>query len=511
MKAVIYARYSCDKQREESIEGQLRVCHKYAEEKGINIIGEYIDRAQSAKSDKRRDFQRMLKDSEKKQFSAVLMYKSDRFARNADEAAVNRTMLKKNGVRLIYAEEYIPDGPEGILFRAMIEGYNEYYSADLALKVERGMTENALKCKSTGRKPPLGYMRDKEGRYIINPETSPTAVEIFKLYAEGKSVAEICRLLNGTGQKNDYGRSFEKNSVTKMLKNEIYIGTYKYMDIIIPDSVPALIEKELFQTVQERIRMNEKFPQKFKKNRAKYLLTGKLYCGLCEKTMVGKSGNGTGGKYNYYVCGGKKTSEGAKEKKCDKKNVSQDWLENLVVDETKRVILQEDIIDYIAERCEKITKDISEKNNKLEMLQIQLASTKKSIDGIMTAIEQGIITKTTKERLIDLETAEEKLLNEIQNEKETSPVIKKKEIKKLIKRIMRESREGTTEEQKERIINTFIHKCFLFEDRIIIAYNILEKGNEKELMKSDITFLLDDPNSKNNSSSIDCDGSPKKS
>ena len=82
MKAVIYARYSSDNQREESIEGQIRECKAYAERNGITILSSYIDRAFSAKTDNRPDFQRMIKDSAKGLFDVVIVWKLDRFARN---------------------------------------------------------------------------------------------------------------------------------------------------------------------------------------------------------------------------------------------------------------------------------------------------------------------------------------------------------------------------------------------------------------------------------------------
>ena len=123
MKAVIYARYSSDNQREESIEGQIRDCRAYAEYNGIEIVGEYIDRAFSAKTDDRPDFQRMIADSAKKLFDVVLVWKLDRFARNRYDSAFYRYTLRKNGVRLISVKENISDGPEGIILESMIEGF----------------------------------------------------------------------------------------------------------------------------------------------------------------------------------------------------------------------------------------------------------------------------------------------------------------------------------------------------------------------------------------------------
>ena len=109
MRAVIYARYSSDNQREESIDGQLRECKKFAEYNGITIIGEYIDRAFSAKTDNRPEFQRMIKDSYKSVFDTVIVWKLDRFARNRYDSARYKALLKKNGVRVISATEKISE------------------------------------------------------------------------------------------------------------------------------------------------------------------------------------------------------------------------------------------------------------------------------------------------------------------------------------------------------------------------------------------------------------------
>ena len=135
--AVIYARYSSENQREESIEGQLRECYEFARKNDISVVGEYIDRAFSAKTDRRPDFQRMIKDSTKRSFNLVIVWKLDRFARNRYDSAHYKTLLKKNGVKVMSATERISDGAEGILLESVLEGMAEYYSADLAEKVTR--------------------------------------------------------------------------------------------------------------------------------------------------------------------------------------------------------------------------------------------------------------------------------------------------------------------------------------------------------------------------------------
>ncbi len=161
MKAVIYARYSSDNQKEESIEGQLRECKEYANRNDIVIVKNYIDRALSAKTDNRPEFQHMIKDSQKGLFDMVLVWKLDRFARNRYDSAYYKSILRKSGVKVVSAKESISDGPEGIILESMLEGYAEYYSAELAQKVTRGMTENALKARYNGGTMPLGYMVGK--------------------------------------------------------------------------------------------------------------------------------------------------------------------------------------------------------------------------------------------------------------------------------------------------------------------------------------------------------------
>lgn len=121
MNAVIYARYSSDNQREESIEGQIRECTAYAERNGITVVRHYIDRAFSAKTDHRPDFQQMIRDSNKKLFEIVLVWKFDRFARNRFDSANYKMILKKNNVHLISVMEPIAEGSQGILVETLLE------------------------------------------------------------------------------------------------------------------------------------------------------------------------------------------------------------------------------------------------------------------------------------------------------------------------------------------------------------------------------------------------------
>lgn len=257
MKAVIYARFSSDKQNEASIEGQLRECMQYAEYNGMQVIGNYIDRAFSAKTDHRPEFQHMIKDSYKNLFDIVLVWKLDRFSRDRYDSAHYKRILKKNGVRVISATEAISESPEGILLESLLEGCAEYYSAELAVKVRRGMTENALKAKANGVRAPFGYYIDGDDKYQIDESLAPIVKEIYSLYLEGKRVKEIAKLMNARGIKNR-GYDMNYNSVFRILTNRKYIGEYKFGDIFLPDAIPAIIDKNTFDDVQQRLKHNKK-------------------------------------------------------------------------------------------------------------------------------------------------------------------------------------------------------------------------------------------------------------
>ena len=123
--AVIYCRYSSDSQTEQSIDGQLRVCNEYAKSNDIVVLDTYIDRAMTGTNDNRPDFQRMIKDSAKRAFDIILVYKFDRFSRNKYETAIHKKTLKDNGVKVVSATEYIPDSPEAIILESMLEGYSK--------------------------------------------------------------------------------------------------------------------------------------------------------------------------------------------------------------------------------------------------------------------------------------------------------------------------------------------------------------------------------------------------
>ena len=420
MKGVIYARYSSDNQREESIEGQLRECKEYAERNDITILGTYIDRALSAKTDNRPEFQHMIKESAKGLFDVVLVWKLDRFARNRYDSARYKNLLKKNGVKVISARENISEGSEGIILEAMLEGYAEYYSAELSEKVIRGLTDNALKCKYNGGTVPMGYYIDEQQYYQIDPKTAPVVLEMFTKYSEGATMQELVNLLNSRGMRSIRGGKITLNIMNHLLKNRRYMGEYSYRDVVKENGIPAIVPKELFERVQERLAKNKKAPARHKAE-DDYLLTTKLYCGKCGSFMVGESGTSHTMKvHRYYRCVNTK-----KKKLCDKKAVKKDWIEDLVVNYTMKAIMNDEVMERLIDTLMELQK---KESTDLPLLKKQLAETEKGINNMLNAIQAGIFTPSTKQRLDELEETKSQLEVSILQEEMHKPLLTREQI-----------------------------------------------------------------------------------
>ena len=464
MTAVIYARYSSDNQREESIEGQIRECTAYAEKNGITIVKHYIDRAISAKTDNRPEFQQMIKDSDKKLFDIVLVWKLDRFARNRYDSARYKTQLKKNGVKLMSATEVISDGPEGIILESVLEGYAEYYSADLSEKVIRGMTENALKGKFSGGAISFGYTINADRRFEIDPLTAPFVAETFQRYNDGQTMREIRDWLNEKGVKNQRGGLMTFNTIQHMLNNRRYIGELKYRDVLIPDAIPSIVSAELFNDVQEKMLKNKKAPAR-RKAEDDYLLTTKLYCGKCGALMFGESGvSHTGKMYTYYKCAAAK-----KKKTCDKKAVRKQWLEDLVVNETMKLVEDDASMNAIIAKVMELQ---NQESTDLPIYEKQLKETEVGITNMLNAIQMGILTSSTKERLEALEDQRKELQARIAEERLAKPKMKEEFVRFWLLRFRK--LDMTQPEQRQALVDTFINAIYLYDDKVLITFNYKE-------------------------------------
>ena len=484
MNTVIYARYSAGpRQTDQSIEGQLRVCTDFCKQRGLTVIDTYCDRHISGRTDERPEFQRLIADAKRKKFEAVVVYKTDRFARNKYDSAVYKRELKRNGIQIFYAAEAIPDGPEGIILESLMEGLAEYYSAELAQKIKRGMHESALKCQSTGSGRPLGYRVDEQKHFQIDPESAQTVQTIFEQYIKGESNAAICEFLNNRGLRTAQGKPFNKNSINRIIKNRKYIGEYRYHDIVVKGGMPAIISKDTFNLAQAEMerRRTRKAP---KSPKAEYLLAGRLFCGHCKGPMQGVSGTGkSGNKWYYYYCGNTR----GKNKTCDKKQVSRDRLERAVVDFTVRYILQEEVLEELAKKVHAAQERQNDTASEIAFYEKKLADNKKSIANVLRAIESGAATQTLPARLQELENEQAVILGELSFLKGKRLAFTEDQILFALMKHLEPYPGESEQDYRRRIISDFVSEVYLYDDRLLIYFNI--SSEDGKLKSADLSNI----------------------
>lgn len=459
--AVIYARFSSHAQNEQSIEGQLAACYEYAQRQGYIIVGEYIDRAISGKTDARPDFQRMIEDSGKRAFEVILVYQLDRFSRNRYDSAVNKQKLKKNGVRVLSVRENITDDASGVLMEAVLEGMAEYYSAELSQKVRRGMDINGSKCLATGGHVALGYKVDEDKRFQIDEDTASTVVKIFEMYAAGYTVAQITAHLNQLQLKTSRGGAFNKNSLRKLLTNKRYIGVYTYKGTETPGGVPRIVSDELFYKVAEMMEKNKKAPARARA-KEEYLLTTKLFCGHCKEMMTGISGTSkTGAIHNYYTCNGRK------KKLCSKKNVQKDYIEDRVVRLAREQLTDENIAKIasaVVAVCEK-----EKEGGDYKRLEKLSRDTEKQKSNLVDALKFGKATETLLAEIAKLEESQDAIARQLMLEKAKHADLTVDEITFFLNKL----RNGDINDVVYRriLITVLVNAIYLYDDRLTVIFN----------------------------------------
>ena len=467
MNAVIYARYSSDKQTEQSIEGQLRECRSYAERNGYTVLDDYIDRALSGTSDNRPEFQRMIADSSKKQFQIIIVWKLDRFARNRYDSAIYKTKLKKNGVRVVSVTESIGEGHEAIIMEAMLEAMAEVYSKQLGENVARGMHESATKGFSTGGNTALGYFVGEDKRLYIDEKAAPAVRYIFEQYADGRTKKQIADGLNERGFKTKNGNPFDMKNSTSILHNRMYIGDYSYKGEIARDC-PAIVSEELFNKCQARAEKTRR-QRGQKVTPVEWLLRGKLYCGHCGTQMTGDMGTCRDGSRKYYYSCHKRK----KYRDCDKKAEKKDFIEWYVCEQTVEYILHPSRIDFIADRVVKQYEKEFGQNN-IKELEAQLARIDNELDGcvdsLIKAKSQTVIDRINdRAELLEVTKADTEIeLAKLRIASEVS--LTAPEVVTFLKSFCK----GDLMDMdfRRRIIDTLVNVIYLYDDKVVIYFNV---------------------------------------
>lgn len=498
IKAVSYARFSSDQQREESISAQLRAIQYYAEQKGYAIVRTYADKGKSGRSSERPEFLRMMDDARKGEFSVVLVHKLDRFSRSAMDTINFEQELKDCGVSLVSVTEQLGNSPEGSLMRMIIVAINQFYSQNLAREVIKGHKENAYKCLHNGGIPALGYDVNPDKTYRVNPKEAETVKEIFRLYVEeGYGYGRIIEELNAHGHRTKKGNPFGKNSVYEILHNTRYAGIFEYNKaaqrdakgrrnyhnqksadqiIRVEGGIPAIINRATFEKAQERLTKNKRMAGA---NKAKevYLLSGLIYCGECGCLMNGNARSPQTGKSKYmsYRCNRRDRT-----KQCSNKEVRREYVESFCLQQLEKHLFNDQIIPVLVERINRYQAEMDGKTvQERKEIEKQLAQVGTSISNIVTAITNGMYQDVFKEKMQEMErqkTALEGRLAVLANENGAMRITE--DMLRSYFAVMKRHVHDRNMPEIKRFISSYIERVVVYTDRIDVEYKVALPEND---------------------------------
>lgn len=426
--AAAYIRVSTEDQVEYSPDSQLRAIQNYAEKNGYYLPEQYvfIDEGISGRTvGKRKGFKQMiaLAKSKPTPFNSILVWKYSRFARNREDSVVYKSMLRKQcNIDVVSISESTGDDKMSILFEAMIEAMDEYYSINLSEEVKRGMTEKA-KRGGVLSVAPFGY-KVKDGEYVIIPEEAEVLKDVFISYANGSGFLSLAKKLNTLGVRTHRGNRIENRTIEYWLNNPTYIGKtrwnptgktsrdYHNKNLIISDGThEAIIDDTLWNIVQHKLRENKEHYKKSMRAPKKgmsFWLNGVLRCGKCGRVMSNCGG--------FYYCSGK--IKGL----CEGNGcISVNVISQIIIDKFAEILDADNI------QLQFDTNDKKEKappvSNTLQLIQVKIAEADKKLERVRNAYENGVDTieeyKANKEKIINEVDELKRLLLEEEKQSET--------------------------------------------------------------------------------------------
>ncbi len=464
--AVLYARYSSDKQREASIDDQLRVCREFCAQEGIEILRVYTDYALSGKTDQRPQFRQMIANAPESDYVVVYMF--DRFSRDRYDSATYKRMLRECGVRVISASEKVEDTPEGGLQEGLLEILSEYYVKDLARKVRRGMEGNALKAMNNGYKI-FGYATDPETRrYVIDEEEAKVVREIFTRYIGGESIYGIASSMAKRGFKTSQDTPVDYNWVSRALNRKAYTGVYTWGGIEVEGGMPQIIDAATFA----KAAATPKRKPRHRETWADYRLSGKLYCGLCGESMHGYGGTGRNHvRYYYYGC---------KEKNgCGRRGVRREFVEDALTDAILWVTSDEQRMRMVARRVVEAYEREIDVSAELEACDAQIAELEQERHNISVAARMGLVTPENVERNNEIG----RLLDGLHSHRDTlvnqSDGFTEDEVVEFLMH-------GFGQADADFLHKTFVNRIFLFDGFLVATFNFRDGESDLAEVKAAI-------------------------
>lgn len=407
--AVAYLRYSSHAQdRGNSIEAQLTCINNYASAHNIKIEKYYTDVAKSGRyTYNRHQYLQMKADFESGELKSktIISRALDRYHRHTSNQLLDLDWIEDNGIRLIAINDSIDTASPGYnkFAAAVVAAMAEETSNNISKNTRAALLECAKQGRHLGGIPLIGYKVNDVGLYEIDELTAPIIRDIFNLYASGMGYSYIKKHLKSRGYKTTNGNDFSDTAIHSILTNKKFKGTYTYDRtaskdsdgrrnshkekpeyVVIPDGMPAIIEPELFDKVQEKMAENAS-KQTHRTGKNYYALNGFLQCPECGKAFSGNVNNSNGHKYLQY----KKSCD------CDLKSVRADHLNKFVFHAVKNCIFspqnKQKIMDAVNQKLS-LQKHIQ--CGETNAIQNKINGLEKANSNLMKYLEKGKATDT---------------------------------------------------------------------------------------------------------------------
>lgn len=480
-KAVAYCRYSTDNQTENSIEYQLSAIEKYCILHQLELVDVYSDEAQTGINTNRAGLQRLLKDAQAHKFNAVVIYDQTRMSRNVVDWFTLRETLQNNRIDIYGVHSQIGgdiNTPTVFLNESVSAIFGQMHVLQTREKTIDGVLEKAKKAEFCGGIPALGY-DVKDGHYIINAKEAETVRLIFQMYANGSSYGDIVDILTQKGCTTKRGGKFGKNALYWILRNERYAGYYVFNKqqykvlgkrnfvrcnpeekiVRIKGAVPAIVDMHTWNIVQKRLSNHKHNASNTAKR--EYLLSGLIECGKCGESYYGFTSKNKGGREtSYYAC-----SRKARKRDCSAKNIKAEELEPAVYYIVKQKFLNPQFIQATAEvmasqweKCRDISKDLKK----------QLDKTDNSIQNLLRAVENGLSSESTYERINQLQEQKNRIKARMQTLSERGGQIDKNQ---LIQKLTKDAKDFSNDSTKRKaILKGYIDKIKITDKEVILLF-----------------------------------------
>ncbi len=410
MRVALYARVSSDAQDVSlSIGAQLKALREYAKQHGYTVVREFVDEAESGRTSARPAFREMIALAKIKEppFNMILVWKLNRFSRNRVDSITFKELLRKRGISVVSINEPLENNPSGKLLEGIIEGMDEFYSANLGQDIKRGLREAASRGFFVGRLPPDGFhkvvvMDSNKSRHKLEPDpidskSVRTVKRTFAMAMNDSGAKEIAKSLNEDGLRTSTGARWTKTYVYKVLTNEAYCGTLVLggrpghtaihsgePPVRVENAWPAIIDKETFLSVQKKMASRRPTSVHPRVLPSFYLLSGILFCS-CGKAMIGRSAKSH--QYYYYTCN-RKLKEGSDS--CHTRSLPKNYLERIMTEQIKSKILNDDVLEkLVALVNEDLDNAHSSYREKLEVLDAEVKDVSSRLTALYDALETG--------------------------------------------------------------------------------------------------------------------------